>query len=648
MAFTSSGLANDGRTTHYKIEYDDSLSDADGKDRAEALMKVCEEDFSLVSGWFDDISLTVSTPITVRIAKGGYASASWGPPITLKPGNGSSIELVRYLLVSELTEMFMLAQDKGWFGAGNEGSAGEGLSRFLAQQFLMTNRFGVTEPGFSLANHWMRSDRKDYVNDIDVHDHGIDPKTGCAILFIYYLHTELGYNVKSIVAAAASDLAGVYRNLTGDPRDPFPAFKRLLDTYFPGTTAIPGGNPDNPFPLGPYRRLPEHSGDLDGDGQAELLVTSGWGIGIMKQHGDTMTALMLASNGTRFGGWLLNTEDDQFGPLADYDGDGQDEILVTSRWGIGFLKLSGGELTSMAMAANGNELGGWNLQSAVNQFGPAADFDGDGTDELLVSDAGGIGLLKLSAGEITTPMHQSNGARLAGWRLETTKVELGPAADYDGDGAAELFVTSPWGAAILRLAGDTMTSPMIHPNGTRFGGWRLGTPDNVFGPAADFDGDGAAELLVTSRWGIGMLKLAGDTMTSPMIHPNGTRFGGWRLETTDNHFGLASDYDGDGVAEVFVKSGWGVGILKLSGDTMTALMMHPNGTRFGGWWLNTAADHFVASGPIAPGGTGAIAVTSGWGLGILRLASETMNSLMLQPNGTRFGGWLLDTNKNTF
>jgi hypothetical protein len=95
----------------------------------------------------------------------------------------------------------------------------------------------------------MMSPRADFVNNVDVYDHGIDAKTGCAILFIYYLHSQLGYSINQIVAAAAPELAGVYQNLTGDPNDPFPDFKGLLDYHFPGTTGIPGPNPDNPFPL---------------------------------------------------------------------------------------------------------------------------------------------------------------------------------------------------------------------------------------------------------------------------------------------------------------------------------------------------------------------------------------------------------------
>jgi len=125
------------------------------------------------------------------------------------------------------------------------------------------------------------------------------------------------------------------------------------------------------------------------------------------------------------------------------------------------------------------------------------------------------------------------------------------------------------------------------PNGTRFGGWLLNTRDNTFGPAGDFDGDGRVEILVTSPWGVGILKLSGNTLTVPMMQANGTRFGGWLLNTGDNQLGSAADYDGDRRAEILVTSPWGVGILEQAGNTMVAPTMQPNGTRFGGWLINT-------------------------------------------------------------
>jgi hypothetical protein len=264
-------LVNVGSSTHYSISWENDphpvgappLTQADGPARAQQLLAVCEQDYNLIAAWFPGLSLPFTTPIAVNIVPGGYAGAGWGPPISLRPGNGSGLNVVRYLLVAEVVEMFMLAQNKGWFApdGSNEGAAGEGLSRFLSTEFLVQSGLGSAMPGFDTADLWLNSDRLDYVNNIDVHDHAPDAKSGCATLFIYYLSYQLGYSIQRIVAAAAPTLAGVYRNLTGDAADPFPHFKQMLDNAFPqknpdGTprhTAIPGPNPDNPYPLNEYK-----------------------------------------------------------------------------------------------------------------------------------------------------------------------------------------------------------------------------------------------------------------------------------------------------------------------------------------------------------------------------------------------------------
>lgn len=398
----------------------------------------------------------------------------------------------------------------------------------------------------------------------------------------------------------------------------------------------------------PQSRLAQRIGDVDGDGVTEVIVTSPWGIGILKEAGATMTAPMMAPNGTRFGGWLLNTADNTVGPVADYDGDGHAEILITSPWGIGILKYAAGTLTAPMMAPNGTMFGTWKLDTAVDEFGPVADFDGDGRMEILVSSPAGIAILKLAGATMTTLMVANNGARFGGWLLDTSNNDFGPTADYDGDRHAEIVVTSPWGIGILKYAAGALTAPMMAQNGTRFGGWLLNTADNSFGEAGDYDGDGHAELLVTSPWGIGILKLAGAALTAPMMHPNGTRFGGWLLNTADNQFGPAADYDGDGRVELLVTSPWGLGILKQAGATMAAPMMAPNGTRFGGWLLNTADNQLGIAGRYVGGRQAEVLVTSPWGIGILKLNGAVMTAPMLQPNGTRFGGWLLNTADNEF
>ena len=91
---------------------------------------------------------------------------------------------------------------------------------------------------------------------------------------------------------------------------------------------------------------------------------------------------------------------------------------------------------------------------------------------------------------------------------------------------------------------------MLQPNGTCFSGWLLNTADNQFEYARDFDGDGRSEILVTGPWGVGILKQSGATLIAQMMQPNGTRFGAWLLNMANDRLGTAADYDLDEKAEI--------------------------------------------------------------------------------------------------
>ena len=386
--------------------------------------------------------------------------------------------------------------------------------------------------------------------------------------------------------------------------------------------------------------------DLDGDRRAEIPVSSPWGLGVLEYANGSLTAPTMQPNGTRFGGWLLNTADNRFDLLGDFDGDGRDEILVSSPWGVGVLEQAGSTFGCPMLAPNGTRFGGWLLNTADNRFGPVGDFDGDGRDEILVTSPWGIGIWKLAGSTFQVPMMAPNSTRFDGWLLNTADNRFGPVGDFDGDGRDEILVTSPWGIGIMRLAGGTLRMAMMAPNGTRFGEWLLNTADNHFGTAADYDGDGRDELLVTSPWGLGILELSGDKLNSSVMAQNGRRFGGWLLNTADNRFGPVGDLDGDGRAEIVVTSPWGIGVLEQSGPTLGNPMLAPNGTRFGGWLLNTADNYLDMVADVDGDGRDEIVVTSPWGIGILELSGSTLANPMLAPNGTRFGGWLLNTADN--
>ena len=71
--------------------------------------------------------------------------------------------------------------------------------------------------------------------------------------------------------------------------------------------------------------------DFNGDGRPELVVSNPWGFGLIEMSGNTFNAPVVAANGTRFGGRNLQTGDNRFGPIDDFDGDGKAEVRAESR-----------------------------------------------------------------------------------------------------------------------------------------------------------------------------------------------------------------------------------------------------------------------------------------------------------------------------
>ena len=260
MAFVTTGLTNGGVTTQYSFSYDQSLAGPSGPEptRTNAVIAACEADYDLMSKWFGG-GLTVtgmSVQVTTQSNGASWSGTSTSSTIKLKAqgaGYSNNPAYLRYLLIAEVTEIFMMTQNKGWFQGSDEGSKGEGLSRFLSSQFLAMNGFlGVgIDADYAVANLWLNSARQDFVNNAP-DDNGYNATNGCTTLFVYYLFHQLGYSIEQIVGAAGATLAAVYENLTSDPNDPFPLFKRLLDARFPSQTgsAVPGPNFDDPWPLG--------------------------------------------------------------------------------------------------------------------------------------------------------------------------------------------------------------------------------------------------------------------------------------------------------------------------------------------------------------------------------------------------------------
>ncbi len=392
--------------------------------------------------------------------------------------------------------------------------------------------------------------------------------------------------------------------------------------------------------------------DFDGDGTNDVMIGSPWGIGTLERNSASMDALALKPNGSRFDGWLLNTRDNRVTVVADLDGDpnNRSEMLYASPWGIGVLRLAGNTYRANMLRPNGTRFGGWLLNTADNRFGPAGDFDGDGADEVFVSSPWGIGVFKYGSGTFSVPFMAPNGTRFGGWLLNTADNKFGPVGDFDNDGRDEIFVSSPWGIGIFNIDGATVTVPAMRPNGSRFDGWLLNTRDNRFGPVGDLDANGIDDIVVRSPWGIGVLNLFGTTFRGLMLKPNGTDFGDYTLDTSSDTNWAAANFNHGTRDDLFVSGLDGIAILRLdtTGRTFQTTASGDNGDRFGGWLLSTRDNQFSGFLDLTGNNRADILVSSGWGISIFSQNGSSFSVPVIARNGTRFGGWLLNTRDNKF
>jgi hypothetical protein len=261
------GLTPNG---NFKVGYEQNTTS--GLSIATQFYPSVEGIWSQMTTWFPSGSAPPGVPLTLIISSighGGGAAATYNQS-TIVIGPQSDMTKLSMYLVAELSELFMYQQGvndqaNSWFGDyhptpaqagfGDEGSMGEGLSMYLAREYAFSAGKDWTYWDFpSLGNTWLGSNRADYISQVDpVVDTDSVPylvKTACALLFLNYLHYQLGFTTQEIIAARSGNLMGVYNNLTHDSVNPYFYFKSLLDRQYPPPNTIPNTvDQDNPFPI---------------------------------------------------------------------------------------------------------------------------------------------------------------------------------------------------------------------------------------------------------------------------------------------------------------------------------------------------------------------------------------------------------------
>ncbi|GGL12426.1 hypothetical protein Sme01_69420 [Sphaerisporangium melleum] len=269
------------------------------------------------------------------------------------------------------------------------------------------------------------------------------------------------------------------------------------------------------------------SGDLDGDGDDELVVgipglSEGGGVGVFGMKGRDLRAKgTLVTQATP---WVAqeHIEGDQFGAavaVGDFDGDGRAEVAIGAPGDtVGPTTSGGGSVTiadvrrRQAGMYTQNSPGVPGEAEKWDSFGAAlaaGDFDRDGRDDLAIGTPG-EGLDAFQDGPMygNGAVHVLYGTRrgltaigsefwsrktkgIRGKSLNTDRLGSALAAgDLNGDGDAELAIGLPGGNRVLVLAG-TRTGGLTANHAVILTG-RPGHPGDLYGSAVTINDAGLA------------------------------------------------------------------------------------------------------------------------------------------------------------
>ena len=294
-------------TSNFQIQYDPAEYSGPGEitrvqKRAEAFVTGCEPDCAVQCEWSGVAAGALFGPsnrVIVTLTKSfnnkelngatntGYSTSHpemWVNPQVNPPG--ISDDIVLGFFAAEMIEILM--SFKGSWNRGDSG--GEGLSRVAAE--LLHPQFGG-----SFVNAWLASDptidptsavadsefRKNWVSQNftrgplkaggSVNGDDDSYSIGCAMLFIYYLKSQLGFSMFQIVQRGGPTPGDTYQALTkGQLTKGFWEFKSLLAEHFPLGVKSPT---DDPFPLSPVPVSTNTAPGAASSGNTTALVFTG-------------------------------------------------------------------------------------------------------------------------------------------------------------------------------------------------------------------------------------------------------------------------------------------------------------------------------------------------------------------------------------
>jgi hypothetical protein len=326
-------------------------------------------------------------------------------------------------------------------------------------------------------------------------------------------------------------------------------------------------------------------------------------------------------------------------------------VRLHYRQGLGLLSfvrdaISGSVIIESVIHSDDSWIGNWHFESTSNTlYKKGADMDGNSVDEFLVTNhvTKRMGIFRYQSNtwqEITTIEKNS----LCGaWRYNSSENEgtdriLGFWNLVDPN-RKSLLLKSEWGIGVLQLIGNELSSIVAQPNGTAFGLWTYDSRLDNIDAIGDFEGDGINELLVTNDICLGILKVYQDTFTCLNLIPNGSMLGDWLFDSQTNFIRGVADLDGDGIDEILILNipAGRMGILKMQGNYLTSIVVHSDGTDLGGYILNTVHNMQIEDHVINNNVGGIFVTEKNVGVHLLKLENGQIKKVATMKFGQVFG-----------